>query len=163
MRIAVYAGTFDPITLGHEDIIRRALNVFDTIYIAIGSSGSKTPLLSETERVTLAKESTLQFGERVQIATFQGLLVSFARTVGAGVIVRGLRAVSDYDYEAQMAITNGHLAKEIETVFFVTSEKYSFISSSIVRDVAKNGGNVRGLVGEPVARHLEKVFGITNK
>jgi pantetheine-phosphate adenylyltransferase len=155
---AVYAGTFDPITLGHRDIVMRALGVFDHVYVGVARSTGKTPLFSDDERLVLTKQALADLGPRVSVELFDGLLVDCVRSLDCRVIVRGLRAVTDYEYEAQIAVTNHHLAEDIETVFFMTSLECAFISSSIVRAVAKNGGNVRGLVTPNVAKALEQKF-----
>lgn len=151
--VAVYAGTFDPITNGHMDVLFRALRVFDTVYLAIAKGGprvsTKSSYFTIKERLSLAKGAVKGFNaekERVIVESFDGMLVHYASKIGAKVIIRGLRAVSDYEYETQLAHTNRLLDSEIETVFFVTSEPNSFISSSIVRNVALNGGDITKMV-----------------
>ncbi len=155
---AVYAGTFDPITNGHLDIIRRARSVFSTVYVAVAGSSSKKVWFSAEERVAMVNEavSEASLSESVVVQAFDGLLVDYVKKVEADVIVRGLRAVSDYEYEAQMAHINRQLASEIETVFLVTSEDCSFISSSIVKNVAINGGDVSRFVPGIVESRLKK-------
>lgn len=157
---AVYAGTFDPITNGHLDIIRRARGVFSEVHVAVAGSSSKKVWFSAEERVAMVQDAvkSSSVADGVKVDSFDGLLVDYVRAVGAGVIVRGLRAVSDYEYEAQMAHINRQLAGDIETVFFVTSEKCSFISSSIVKNVAVNGGDVSGFVPQNVVQSLETVL-----
>ncbi len=157
---AVYAGTFDPITNGHLDIIRRARGVFDQVHVAVAGSSSKKVWFTAEERVAMVNDAVAgaAFADGVKADSFDGLLVDYVRAVGAGVIIRGLRAVSDYEYEAQMAHINRQLAGDIETVFFVTSEKFSFISSSIVKNVAVNGGDVSPFVPQVVVERLKKVL-----
>ena len=160
-RRAVYAGTFDPITNGHQDIIKRALRVFDELSIAVVETPSKKTLLMAEDRVRLVEQTAAEFGEaakRITVQAFSGLLVDHVRRIGCHVVIRGLRAVSDYEYEAQMAIINRHLADDIETVFLMTSDNCSFISSSVVREIAKYGGDISGLVPVPVAKHLGGLF-----
>ncbi len=159
---AVYAGTFDPITNGHQDIIIRAANIFDKLHIAVVAQPNKKTLFSAEERVELVRTSVNVLGpalvSKVAVCSFGGLLVEYIRSIGVKVVIRGLRAVSDYEYEAQMAIINRHLAEEIETVFLMTSDSCSFISASIVREIAKLGGDVSGLVPPPVNEKLLAVF-----
>ncbi|MFN8391435.1 MAG: pantetheine-phosphate adenylyltransferase [Bdellovibrionota bacterium] len=162
-KIAVYAGTFDPITNGHLDIILRASRMFEKLYIAVVEQPNKKVLFSAEERVDLVRRSVAAAGKAVDsqivVSSFSGLLVEYIRTLGCTVVIRGLRAVSDYEYEAQMAIINRHLAEEIETVFLMTSDNCSFISASIVREIAKLGGDVSGLVPPTVNEKLRSVFG----
>ena len=155
-KIAVYAGTFDPITNGHIDIVHRALKIFDTVYVAIAGSTRKNVYFSAEQRVELVKRAVEGYHDasRLHIEHFRGLLVDYVRSKGTNVIIRGLRAVSDYEYEAQMAHINRHLADDIETVFLVTSDGYSFISSSIVKEVARNKGDLSRMVPENVADAL---------
>ena len=160
---AVYAGTFDPITNGHKDIVVRALNVFDEVHVAIGSAADKSLLFAPEQRRALVEGALADLGDSVVVHSLEGLLVDFVRKIGAGVIIRGLRSVSDYEYEMQMTHINRRLDEEIETVFLMTSDNCSFISSSIVKDVARNGGNVRGLVPENVAESLERAFKNSSK
>jgi len=153
-RIAIYAGTFDPITNGHRDVVERALKIFDKVLFGIAESTSKNPSFSIPERVALAKAVFAENSDRVEVESFSGLLVDFVKKKEANVIVRGLRAVSDYEYESQMAILNRELAPEIETVFIMTSKRSSFISSSIVRQVASVGGDVSSMVPAQVNEAL---------
>jgi len=153
---AVYAGTFDPITYGHMDIIQRAGEIFDRVIVAITSREKTGTWFPVEARIDMAKRALGGIVDNVEVCSFSGLLVDFVSKMQAGVIVRGLRAVSDYDYEAQMALTNRQLAPEIETVFLVSSQPYSFISSSIVREVAQLGGNVTSMVPDFVAECLYK-------
>jgi pantetheine-phosphate adenylyltransferase len=153
MRTAVYAGSFDPITRGHEDLIRRSLAFVDRIVVAVATNISKQPLFTLEERVAFVRAAV---GEdpRVDVQQFSGLLVEFARTVGANLIIRGLRAVADFEYEFQMALMNRHLAPALETVFMVPSLDTTYISSSLVREVARFRGDVTGLVHPAVAEAL---------
>lgn len=142
---AVYPGSFDPITKGHLDIIKRASRIFDTVYVAILTNSSKTPMFSIEERVDFIRRSTSGL-ENIVIDSFSGLLVDYMKKVDAHVIVKGLRAVSDFEYEFQMALMNRKLDKSIETMFMMTSGKYSYLSSSIVKEVARHSGSLDGLV-----------------
>jgi pantetheine-phosphate adenylyltransferase len=144
-RLAVYPGSFDPLTNGHVDIIERGARLFDRIVVAILNNAEKTPLFSVTERVAIIREV---FKERpnVSVDTFDGLLVDYARRKGASVLVRGLRAVSDFEYEFQMALMNRHLAPGLETVFMMPAEEYTYISSRLIKEVFTLGGEVAGLV-----------------
>lgn len=157
-KIAVYAGTFDPVTNGHTDIIERAVKVFDRLVVAVAESTPKTTLFSANERKELILEAMPELLDRIEVRTFKGLLVDFVREIGATVIVRGLRAVSDYEYEAQMAIINRQLAPTTETVFLMTSRRSSFISSSVVRQIAEHNGDLSSLVPPNVAAKLKDKF-----
>jgi len=151
---AMYPGTFDPITLGHEDIIKRAVNVFDRVVVAIAAdTGSKAPMFDLEERVELAR-SALAGIDSVEVASYKGLTVDFARDNGLSVIIRGLRAVSDFEYEFQLATMNRHLTEEVETVFLTPPETYTFISSSLVREIARLGGDVSEFVSPKVKEAL---------
>ena len=152
--VAVYAGSFDPITRGHEDIIRRSLEFVDRLVIAVATNISKQPLFSFDERTALIRE-TVGSNPRVEVRQFTGLLVECARDVGARMLVRGLRAVSDFEYEYQMALMNRHLAPGLETVFLLPSLETTYVSSSLVRDVARFGGDVSGLVHPAVEKALK--------
>jgi pantetheine-phosphate adenylyltransferase len=155
-RIAVYPGSFDPLTNGHVDIIRRGARIFDRIVVAILLNADKTPLFSAAERVKLIKE-VFRDTPAVEVDTFEGLLIDYARHQQANVIVRGLRAVSDFEYEMQMALMNRHLSPDLETVFMMPAEQYTYVSSRLVKEVASLGGSVHGLVPDIVeARLLEK-------
>ena len=154
IELAVYAGTFDPLTNGHKDIVERATKVFSKVIVGVATSSSKNPLFSAEERIELAKQSLVDLNDFVEVESFSGLLVEFVKKKKANVIIRGLRAVSDYEYESQMAVINRELAPDIETVFLMTSKRSSFISSSIVRQVAAVGGDISGMVPEPVAKAL---------
>ncbi len=141
----IYPGTFDPITLGHADLVMRATQLFDRVILAVAGSTAKQTLFDIDQRVQLAREA-LQGLERVQVSSFDGLLVEFARRQGVTAILRGLRAVSDYEYELQLAGMNRRLVPEVDTVFLTPAEQYAFLSSSLVREVASLGGDVREFV-----------------
>jgi len=146
MLTVVYPGTFDPFTRGHEDLVRRAAKVFDKVVVGVaGSSASKTPFFTTEERVEMTRE-VLSVFPNVEVTSFSGLLMEFARDRGARVIVRGLRAVSDFEYEFQMAGMNRNLFPEVETLFLTPSEHFTFISATIVREIAKFGGDISSFV-----------------
>lgn len=157
MKTAVYPGSFDPITLGHLDVVRRAAQIFDRVIVAVARREEKHPLFSLAQRVRLARQSTAGLAG-VEVVAFDTLLVELVRSTGATAVVRGMRAVMDFDYEFQMALTNRKLAPEFETVFFLPSEKYFYLSSSLVRELASRGGEVGCFVPEPVARALSRRF-----
>jgi pantetheine-phosphate adenylyltransferase len=150
---ALYPGSFDPITNGHVDIIERGLRVFDRIVVAVLENPKKAPLFTTKERVRMIQDIFASKKE-VEVRAFDGLLVDFARARGTGVVMRGLRAISDFEYEFQMALMNRNLAPDIETFFMMPNVNYSFLSSNLVREVAALGGSVEGLVPGPVARKL---------
>ena len=151
---AMYPGTFDPITLGHEDLVRRAAVLFDHVVVAIAANtGTKTPMFSVDERVDMAR-AALEDLPNVEVKRYGGLTVDFAKEHGLRVIVRGLRAVSDFEYEFQLANMNRHLTDEVETAFLTPTEKYTFISSSLVREVAALGGDVSEFVSAKVKQAL---------
>lgn len=155
--IAIYAGSFDPITRGHEDLIHRSCEFVDKLVVAVANNSSKQPVFSPDERVELIKQAVS--GEScVDVRQFQGLLVDFASEVGASLIIRGLRAVSDFEYEFQMALMNRNLSPGLETVFMVPSVETTYISSSIIREVAQFGGSLDGLVHPAVAAALKSKF-----
>jgi len=156
-RVAVYPGSFDPITHGHEDLIRRSLRFADHVIVAVADNSSKSPLFTHQERVELARK-VLAGESRVEVRTFKGLLVDFARQVDSRIVVRGLRAVADFDYESQMALMNRQLYDELETVFLVPALHLTYLSASIVREVARLGGDVSALVHPEVERALKAKF-----
>jgi pantetheine-phosphate adenylyltransferase len=156
-RVAVYPGSFDPITKGHEDLIRRSLEFVDQLIVAVAVNVAKQPLFSLEERVALIEQAVPD--KRVAVQSFEGLLAEFAKKVGASVIIRGLRAVSDFEYEFQMALMNRNLAPRIETVFLVPAFDLTFVSSSLVREVARFGGDVSPLVDPGVQKALKRKFG----
>jgi pantetheine-phosphate adenylyltransferase len=154
-RIAVYPGSFDPITKGHEDLIHRSLEFVDKLIVAVAVNVAKQPLFALEERVALIKQTV---SDKVDVQSFDGLLADFAKQVGASVIVRGLRAVSDFEYEFQMALMNRNLAPGIETVFLVPAFDLTYLSSSLVREVARFGGDVSALVHPKVQQALKRKF-----
>ena len=149
----IYPGTFDPLTLGHEDLVRRAARLFDQVVLAVADSQSKRPCFTPDERVEIARE-VLKPYPNVSVMRFSGLLIDFARTQGANVIMRGLRAVSDFEYEFQLAGMNRNLYPEIETLFLTPAENYLFISATLVREIALLGGDVSKFVHPSVAARL---------
>ncbi len=155
MQIAVYPGTFDPITFGHIDLIDRASRIFDQVILAIAANPNKKPLFSLEERQTLAAESLKQY-KNVKIEGFDSLLLDFVKKEKARVILRGLRAVADFDYEFQLASMNRFLDPDIESMFLMPAEKYMYVSASLVREIAIFKGDVRGFVPEHVAKALYK-------
>jgi len=153
VRTALYPGTFDPITNGHLDLVKRALRLFDRLTVAVGTARDKAPLFTVDERVELIRAAVRGIGD-VEVMSFKGLLVDVVRDAGAVAIIRGLREVSDFEYEFQMALMNRRLASEIETVFLMPSEKYTYLDSTIVKEVVMLGGDVEGLVPEQVQEAL---------
>ncbi|MFN2374898.1 MAG: pantetheine-phosphate adenylyltransferase [Candidatus Binatia bacterium] len=158
---AVYPGSFDPMTNGHLDILSRALTVFDEVRIAVAYNQDKpSGLFTPPERVTIIQEVvTAAFGPRVTADAFHGLLTDYCRRIGAGTIIRGLRAVADFEYEFQMTMMNRHLAPDVETVFLMAGEQYFYTSSRLVKEVASLGGDVHGLVPDSVEPHLLRRVG----
>lgn len=156
---AMYPGTFDPITLGHEDLVRRACRLFDRVVVAIAANPGKEPMFSIDERVSLA-ESVLGEFDNVEVSGYDGLTVDFAKANDLQVIVRGLRAISDFEYEFQLANMNRHLTAEVETAFLTPTEKYTYISSSLVREIAGMGGDISEFVSPQVrSALLERING----
>ena len=152
-RVAIYAGSFDPITRGHEDLMNRSLEFVDRLVVAVAINSTKAPLFTIDERVALIRAAVGR-EPRIEVRSFGGLLVDFAREVGASLLIRGLRAVSDFEYEYQMALMNRHLSPKLETVFMVPSLDTTYISASLVREVARYGGDVNDLVHQTVAEAL---------
>ncbi len=152
--IAIYPGSFDPPTNGHLDLIERGSKIFDELVVAILRNAEKAPLFSVTERAAMLEALTGQYSN-VRVDTFDGLTVDYAAKVGASSLLRGIRALTDYEYELQMALMNRKLRPEVETVFMMPAEKYSYLSSRLVREVAQLGGSVKGLVPELVEQHLK--------
>jgi pantetheine-phosphate adenylyltransferase len=148
--IAVYPGTFDPITNGHLDILERALHVAERVIVTVAVNQRKNPLFSAPERIQFIKDALPQYADRLDYAEFDGLLVEFCKSRGATLIVRGLRALADFEYEFQFAHMNRRLAPGVDTVFFMTDERNHYVSSSLVKEVASLGGDVTGLVPAPV-------------
>jgi pantetheine-phosphate adenylyltransferase len=153
----IYAGSFDPITRGHEDLMRRSLEFVDRLVVAVAVNSSKQPLFTVDERLELIRAAVAD-EPRIEVRQFPGLLVDFATSVGARIVIRGLRAVSDFEYEFQMALMNRHLSGHLETVFMVPSLDMTYVSSSIVREVARYGGDVSALVHPRVAEAMRRKF-----
>lgn len=153
MKLAVYPGSFDPLTNGHVDIIARGARLFDRVVVAILLNAGKQPLFSVEERVSIVKE-VFAGTPNVEVDTFQGLLVEYAQEKRASVIVRGLRAVADFEYELQMALMNRHLSEDLETVFMMPAEKYTYVSSRLIKEIAALGGSLTGLVPPVVETRL---------
>lgn len=159
---AVYPGSFDPVTNGHIDIIKRGAQIYEEVIVLVAENISKTPLFSLEERLDMLKES-LKDIPNVKIDHFNGLLVDYLKKINVRIIIRGLRAVSDFEYEFQQALTNKKLYPECETVFLVSDLKYTFLSSSMVKEIAKFGGCVKGLVPDYVAKKLYEKFNVGGK
>lgn len=157
MRIGVFPGTFDPVTAGHVDIIQRSRKVLDRVVVAVARAYHKDTLFNMEERIALVRES-LPAADGVEVIGFDGLLVDLAREHKAAAFIRGLRFISDFEYEFQLALMNRRLDPEIETLFFMPSAKYSYLNSSIIKEVAKLGGEIEGLVPEPVLRAIREKF-----
>lgn len=158
MRIALYPGTFDPITNGHLDIIKRALNIFDHLIVAVACSLDKKPLFSVEERVEMIKELTQKW-EQVTVDYFYGLTVEYAKAHNVCAIIRGLRAVSDFEYEFQLALMNRNLNPDVETVFLIPNERYTYLSSRIIKEIVNFGGGVSEFLAESVERKLREKLG----
>lgn len=155
MKIGIYPGTFDPITHGHTDIITRSLRVFDKVVVAVAPNPSKHPLFNLAERLEMVKLVMSDLGQ-VEVTAFEGLLVDHVEQSGAHAIIRGLRAISDFEHEFQMALINRKLAKQVETVFLMPSEEYSYLSSTIIKDVANHGGPLTDFLHPEIARRLKE-------
>lgn len=153
MKIAIYPGSFDPITKGHLDILKNASEIFDKVIIAVARNGEKKGFLTVDERVKLIKESVKDF-DNVEVDSFEGLTIEYAQKHGAEVLIRGLRAVSDFEYEMQLSQTNSALCSDIKTVFLTTKPKYNFISSSTIKEILNNGGDISKFVPECVFKYL---------
>jgi pantetheine-phosphate adenylyltransferase len=158
MKRAIYPGSFDPVTFGHIDVIGRALRLFDEVVVAVAPSEGKSPLFPVAERLDLIKAS-LPGESRLLVKQFDGLLVDFVHAEKAAAVIRGLRAVSDFEFEFQMALMNRRLSPDVETIFLMPKEDYSYISSRLVKEVARLGGDVSGVVPAPVVAALQKKFG----
>ena len=156
-KVALYAGSFDPITNGHADLIRRSLGFVDRLVVGVAVNVAKQPLFSADERMALIR-AAVEDDPRVEVRAFSGLVVDFARQIGVTVVLRGLRAVADFEYEYQMALMNRHLSPGLETMFMVPSVEVSYVSSSLVREVARFGGDIDALVHPTVARALRAKF-----
>ena len=158
MNIAVYPGTFDPFTNGHKDLVQRAAtNVFDKVYVCVAAHSNKDTVFSLSERIELTRKSLINV-DNVEVCGFDGLLVNFAQTLNAKVILRGLRVVSDFEYEFQMSSMNKKLNNDIESIFLTPSESYAFLSSSLVKEIAKLGGDISPFVSQDVKHALEKKY-----
>jgi pantetheine-phosphate adenylyltransferase len=157
-RIAVFPGSFDPMTNAHLDVARRAATLFDRLVIGVLNNPRKSPLFSVDDRIAQIREAVVDFGGNVEVAGFDGLTVAFAKSNGAGFIVRGLRAVSDFEAELQMAHTNRKLQPGVDTVFLMSALDFGYLSSSLAKEVAQFGGEIAGMVPEPVATALRARF-----
>ena len=155
-RVAIYPGTFDPVTNGHIDIIRRAINICDRLVVSVALSPRKNPLFSIEQRVNFIKKGTEDL-KNIDILPFDNLLTDFARQNDAVVIIKGLRAVSDFEYELQMGLMNRNLDQSIETLFMIPSQEYSFLSSNFIKEIAKHGGDIHKLVPKIVAEKLSRI------
>lgn len=155
MKIAIYPGSFDPITKGHLDILKNAAGIFDKVIIAVAHNGEKKGFLTVEERVRLIKASIKNI-DNVEVDAFEGLTIEYAKKIGAEVLIRGLRAVSDFEYEMQLSQTNSALCDDVKTVFLTTKPKYNFISSSTIKEILANGGDISKFVPEPVFEYLTK-------
>jgi pantetheine-phosphate adenylyltransferase len=158
-RIAVYPGSFDPVTNGHLDVIRRAAGIFDKVIVGVGRNVGKAPLFTTEERVSLIQVAVSEL-QNVEVQSFDGMLVAFAKQHGASVLVKGLRAISDFEYEFQMALANRHLDPSVETMFLMTSAEYQFLSSSIVKEMVRVGGDCSPLVPAVVMDALRRSFDV---
>lgn len=156
-KTAIYAGTFDPITRGHLDVIRRAAQIFDRLIVAVAERSRKSILFTAAERVAMAR-AVVRPIRNVEVDSFDGLLVDYARRKGVRILIRGLRAFSDFEFEFQMTLTNRKLAPDVETLFLMPSEEYSYVSSSTVREVAAFGGSTANFVPPPVRKALKRRF-----
>ena len=155
--IAIYPGTFDPVTLGHIDIIRRALKIFDQVIIAVALNPKKDPLFSLEKRVNFIKEATKNL-KNLEVLPFDNLLISLAHSKNASVVIKGLRAISDFEFELQMGLMNRTLDEQIETLFMIPSQEFSFLSSNLVKETARHDGDVSKLVPKIVFKELKKKF-----
>ncbi len=159
MRKAIYPGSFDPPTYGHLDMIKRSAQIVDELNVAVLKNNAKNPLFSVEERVSMLVELTSQF-PNVTVSMFEGLTADYARKIGAGIVVRGLRAVTDFEYELQIAQTNHVLNDELDTIFLVTNLRYSYLSSTIVKEVASYGGDISNFVPEPIIGRIYEKYNI---
>ncbi|KAB1439542.1 pantetheine-phosphate adenylyltransferase [Candidatus Galacturonibacter soehngenii] len=162
MNRAIYPGSFDPVTNGHLDIIKRSAELFDELYVGVLNNTSKSPLFSVEERVNMLKEATAEI-RNIKVVSFQGLLVDFVKEIDASVVVRGLRAITDFEYELQLAQTNHVLYPSVDTMFLTAKLEYSYLSSTIVREVASFGGDISKFVPDEVAKRMYEKYGIEDK
>ncbi|MBN2780377.1 MAG: pantetheine-phosphate adenylyltransferase [Candidatus Marinimicrobia bacterium] len=161
-RTAIYPGTFDPITNGHLDIIKRAVKIFDTVIVAVANNVGKAPLFTIEQRVEMIKESVKGISQ-VEVDAFNGLIIEYCQQKGATALIRGLRAISDFEYEFQMALINRKIGKDVESVFLMPKEKYTYLSSSIIKEIAAFGGDVSCFVPDVVKRHLNDKYAETKE
>ena len=158
--VGIYPGTFDPVTFGHIDLIQRALGIFDQVIVAVAPQGTdKEPLFSTLERIDFLRKATRRMGRRVKIEPFEGLVVDYARKKGSTTMIRGLRMLSDFEYEFQMALTNRKLSGKIETIFLMPHEAYAYLSSRLIKEIASHGGDIRSFVPDYVERAVRRKFG----
>ncbi|MDZ7266331.1 MAG: pantetheine-phosphate adenylyltransferase [candidate division KSB1 bacterium] len=155
MKLAIYPGTFDPVTNGHLDIVERAVQLFDAVTIAVTTNPTKNPLFTVAERIMMFREATRHL-PRIEVESFSGLLVEYAAARGASVLIRGLRAISDFEYEFQMALINRKISHGLDTVFLMASEKYTYLNSTIVKEVARLGGDVSCFVPPAVNERIRQ-------
>lgn len=158
MKTAVYPGTFDPVTNGHIDIIERALKLFDRLYVVVGDNPQKAPTFTAKERVGMLKEALKKYNDEIEVEYFDGLLLNYVKKKSSNFIVRGLRAISDFEFEFSRALINRELEKNIDTIFIMTKDDYAFLSSSIVKEIAMFKGSVKGFVPEIVEKRLKEKF-----
>ena len=158
MKTAVYPGTFDPVTNGHIDIIERALKLFDKLYVVVGENPQKVATFTAKERVLMLKESLKKHNDRIVVENFDGLLLNYVKRKKSKVIIRGLRAISDFEFEFSRALLNRELEKDIETIFIMTKDDYAFLSSSIVKEIAMFSGSVHDFVPQIVEKNLKKKY-----
>lgn len=158
MKSAVYPGTFDPVTNGHIDVIERALKIFDKLYVVVADNPQKASTFSGMERVEMLKDALKKHNGKLEVEYFEGLLLNYVKKKKSNVVVRGLRAISDFEYEFSRALLSRELEKEIETIFLMTKDDYAFLSSSIVKEIAMFGGSVKGFVPEIVEKKLKEKF-----
>lgn len=158
MKTAVYPGTFDPVTNGHIDIIERALKIFDKLYVVVADNPQKAATFTKKERVEMLKHALKSYGERLEVEHFEGLLLDYVKNKKSNVVVRGLRAISDFEFEFSRALLNRELEKDIDTIFIMTKDDYAFLSSSIVKEIAMFNGPVKGFVPEFVEKKLKEKF-----
>ena len=158
MKTAVYPGTFDPVTNGHIDIIERALKLFDKLYVVVGDNPQKAPTFTAEERVGMLKQALKKHNNRIEVEHFEGLLLNYVKRKSSNVVIRGLRAISDFEFEFSRALLNRELEKDIETIFIMTKDDYAFLSSSIIKEIAMFHGPVKGFVPEVVNKKLKEKF-----
>ncbi|MBS3113911.1 pantetheine-phosphate adenylyltransferase [Candidatus Woesearchaeota archaeon] len=158
MKTAVYPGTFDPVTNGHMDIIERALKLFDRLYVVVGDNPQKAPTFTAKERIGMLKEALKKHNNRIEVENFDGLLLNYVKKKKSNVIIRGLRAITDFEFEFSRALLNRELSKDIETIFIMTKDDYAFLSSSIIKEIAMFHGPVKGFVPQIVEKKLKEKF-----